>query len=638
MELGVAGSAIGIASFVIQLGDGILKLKEFWDSVKDAPEEILRTLDELDTMRIVLAEIEENLGDHTASPAAIKSLQLCKKGMDVLNKVVKEMEREIQNRKKWGGLKVVLKKDFLEKMEKRLGGANRLMLMSHQNYIASLDKSRYDEQVKLAKLQYSEFVDMRNTLHTFISIGNASAAQQQISNRHTASFSNTPITKDATSISKTTRTLSKHQKIINAKLRLPFFSGVWEFLSYRQSTFEWGFKFRTYNVVKYDAPIMRLARMGDVAGMQRLFQSGQASLSDVTNFGETLLHFATTYNYYNACRFLIEQGADPNAKDIWGHSVTKQTFIWNPDRQDLSPLIHYLTPMMDFDIINELLLDGSGMVCGLGSSDLELFEWLIHSTEIPVHLRSDRERALLVLGISARMISSNMPHFVWTILGGRNMETCVQNMSNEEFWKLLSNIADALGDSLNRNIIEGHMDVKASLKVIPDAEPASQEALQEILSLARDTLSAGLKHHCMFVDYTSTTPLRQLLGQHIYNLGHRSKTLVEIDLRKSQFANPIGIWLDQLTSAGFDIVEYGRWEKTMHRTNQNNWIRCLYEKIDTCYSCYYFRWISFTYGPEKSDWQFWFTFEPKWMYFGELAEFWDMVDHPERQMPGAWNF
>jgi len=31
------------------------------------------------------------------------------------------------------------------------------------------------------------------------------------------------------------------------------------------------------------------------------------------------------------------------------------------------------------------------------------------------------------------------------------------------------------------------------------------------------------------------------------------------------------------------------------------------------------RMISFTYGPKLSDW-----------------EFWDMVDHPERTMPGAW--
>jgi len=42
--------------------------------------------------------------------------------------------------------------------------------------------------------------------------------------------------------------------------------------------------------------------------------------------------------------------------------------------------------------------------------------------------------------------------------------------------------------------------------------------------------------------------------------------------------------------------------------------------------------ISFTYGPNLSGWEFWFTEVMEWDFW----EFWDMVDHPERTMPGAW--
>lgn len=44
--------------------------------------------------------------------------------------------------------------------------------------------------------------------------------------------------------------------------------------------------------------------------------------------------------------------------------------------------------------------------------------------------------------------------------------------------------------------------------------------------------------------------------------------------------------------------------------------------------------IAVTYGPQVEDWDVWFS-NP----FDEWAgEFWDMIDHPERAMPGAWEY
>ncbi|KAF7901114.1 hypothetical protein EAF00_003335 [Botryotinia globosa] len=47
--------------------------------------------------------------------------------------------------------------------------------------------------------------------------------------------------------------------------------------------------------------------------------------------------------------------------------------------------------------------------------------------------------------------------------------------------------------------------------------------------------------------------------------------------------------------------------------------------------------ISFVYGPAPEDWKFWYSLdEPYWYYYKNLRDFWELVDHPERGMPGAW--
>jgi hypothetical protein len=102
---------------------------------------------------------------------------------------------------------------------------------------------------------------------------------------------------------------------------------------------------------------------------------------------------------------------------------------------------------------------------------------------------------------------------------------------------------------------------------------------------------------------------------------------------------PVMTWIGLLYEAGIDLSEYGRKEKELHRDGQvkthvwfasgrHGYVR--YGKrrdIDKRFS------IIFKYGPEPSDWKFWLIEEmDDW-----FLEFWDMLDHPERAMPGAWD-
>jgi hypothetical protein len=52
-----------------------------------------------------------------------------------------------------------------------------------------------------------------------------------------------------------------------------------------------------------------------------------------------------------------------------------------------------------------------------------------------------------------------------------------------------------------------------------------------------------------------------------------------------------------------------------------------------------YRFLGFDYGPEPADWKFRITAENArfWDALTYFSEFWDMIDHPERAMPGAWS-
>lgn len=64
-------------------------------------------------------------------------------------------------------------------------------------------------------------------------------------------------------------------------------SKLW-LISVSRSQAGWDANIRTWNVVPSNSPIFRLARKGDLRGIQRLVDSGQASPFDVDEYGENI--------------------------------------------------------------------------------------------------------------------------------------------------------------------------------------------------------------------------------------------------------------------------------------------------------------------------------------------------------------
>lgn len=64
----------------------------------------------------------------------------------------------------------------------------------------------------------------------------------------------------------------------------PTYHRIWEF-SVTSSQSLWSIHLHTYNIVPYNSLIFRYCSLGDVAAMQRLITSGEASLLDTYERG-----------------------------------------------------------------------------------------------------------------------------------------------------------------------------------------------------------------------------------------------------------------------------------------------------------------------------------------------------------------
>ncbi|OTB05169.1 hypothetical protein M426DRAFT_144477 [Hypoxylon sp. CI-4A] len=143
--LGVAASGIAIAQISTQVGGTLFKLKKLWDEVKDVPDYITDLMEQIDCLNPVLWEVENGfnqpdlpsiLWDKLASGP---TTTYCHKAHHHLAEIVGELGYQISSAKKGrrtiAAIKVLLKKDSLRRLEKRLESAVRMLTLAQQSYL-----------------------------------------------------------------------------------------------------------------------------------------------------------------------------------------------------------------------------------------------------------------------------------------------------------------------------------------------------------------------------------------------------------------------------------------------------------------------------------------------------------------------
>ncbi|KAF4626124.1 hypothetical protein G7Y89_g12034 [Cudoniella acicularis] len=92
-------------------------------------------------------------------------------------------------------------------------------------------------------------------------------------------------------------------------------------------------------------------------------------------------------------------------------------------------------------------------------------------------------------------------------------------------------------------------------------------------------------------------------------------------------------WLETLQTSGVDLEEYGKIEIQVQKESSAKDIPLFSGLSYAWQEVGHLRLIAMDIGLNPRDWKFWFS-DPTDQFVGE---FWDMIEHPERSMPGAWD-
>jgi hypothetical protein len=137
--LGVVASGMSVMSLAFQVADSVKKLKDFCDFVKDAPEEIRLTLDEIEAMTLVLGDIDESVQAQNSLPpstknAVARSIRLCRTCAATLQSLATELQNGLARQKRRSSFKVALTREKLMNIKARIECSKSTLLLANQYY------------------------------------------------------------------------------------------------------------------------------------------------------------------------------------------------------------------------------------------------------------------------------------------------------------------------------------------------------------------------------------------------------------------------------------------------------------------------------------------------------------------------
>ena len=148
--LSATASGIAVVSLAFQLAESVKKLYDYWNSIKEAPEDIEAISMDLELLSSILTQIAHEAQHVEPDSNLVPALNGCWVKVRILTTILNEIEPGFASTslrvRKWTALKAVFKRGQLKKFQEALGSLKCTLLLVQQN------QYRWD----LLDLSYSE--------------------------------------------------------------------------------------------------------------------------------------------------------------------------------------------------------------------------------------------------------------------------------------------------------------------------------------------------------------------------------------------------------------------------------------------------------------------------------------------------
>ncbi|KAK8052556.1 hypothetical protein PG993_003941 [Apiospora rasikravindrae] len=635
-SLSLAASGIAVAQLGLVTGGAVLKLKQLWNQVKDAPETISDLIERVDLIYPSVWDFERQCTQSGLPPAlwnsstAAQSILYCRKALKKLSDVVDGLSAQISTkqgfRQRLVAFKVVLKKDELKRLEEQLRNSLEILRFAQDAYTRQVESLSYHSWMLTS---YRALVMATPDIVT-------QKFQQAIQcncSHTTRPFRVEPSSPDIRKQEDGLKYIrSNSRRVCHIKWRignhwiptslfghLSFRTGPNGFAAeFRGPRSTWDVQLRLYSHRPRTDSIFRSVKGGDIADMQSMFDQRKASPFDRDEDGWTLIHHAVACSEVEITRLLFEMGMGLTETDKWGRHPLAWIGFWKSryGLENGKELTRLLLPEADVAEINP---QSSSLMCRCPVTS----SWDILQDWQPILCPSHNQTT----------IASRVDKLAFAFFGEAEIQQSLLNPEWSAEPEMLCNEAMARhGFSLLHQVAENF----ASFPYIDDHEINGRLAFaKSVMRMTNDlhpiVLSATYAIPCVS-PATQVTPLLHLILEQISWVSPSYFTMqrtVNGILRE---------WVELLTGIGMNVEKYGETEYNILRnTNVESYFSfeagtTLWEETEVPIEGSEILLYGFTYGPSVKDWTR-LCNEPTDRFAGE---FWDLVEECPLGMPGAW--
>ena len=144
----VVASSITIGDLAASIAKSVVKLKACWEEIQDASDDVHFLVKRVELLSLVLRDIQDDQTQNPVSSLLLDGstvstcLETCKAAADRLGQLADKMATNIESsrqlKRKYASVKVVLKRNRIERFEAELQSCISLLQLSHETYTRSV--------------------------------------------------------------------------------------------------------------------------------------------------------------------------------------------------------------------------------------------------------------------------------------------------------------------------------------------------------------------------------------------------------------------------------------------------------------------------------------------------------------------